>query len=1119
MFLLSFFIACGATGLYAQSNFLQTIALPQAKLVHHSSTKLLVTVTFKNLALPKALRKTAHKANVGISFDANMLPKKKVSLHAEDMPIYKAMRLLLGGTGLEATRSESRDVLIIQKKPVLKMVTVQQHAISGEVTDANTGDPMPGVNILVVGTTIGAFTDSTGHYNLDVPSLQDTLRFSFIGYQTKTAPIGGRTVIDVEMEAKTFSAQKLVIVGYGKQRKISLVGAQSSIQNSSLLQTSTGSLTNSLAGRLSGVVGVQRSGLPGSDASDIWIRGISSINNKGPLILVDGIKRPMNSLNPDDIKSITILKDASATAVYGARGANGVILVKTKRGSKGKPDIKVNYYEGITTLTKIPDMAGGVAYMRLANKARKTRGESPEFSKEKIKKTEDGANPLLYPNVNWVKTLFKPYGHNRQLNANVSGGSDVARYRMSLSWYNDRGLLRNIDTTGYNTSAIYNKYNLSSNLTVHISPTTKANLGVGGYLYDKQYPEAGVSNIFEHAMLTNPVSFPVMYPGGHVPSIANENPFGLATLRGYTDQFLSQLFTNIDLTQKLDIITPGLSIHGLFGFDTRNDNTVKRETNYNWYYVNPNRPLGVDGGYDYQVIKNLAQNFLTYSNSNGGSRKFYLQADVRYNRTFRGDNQVTGLFHYSQSDNQNSFAGNLVSSIPIRHQAFAGRITYSYKDRYFVEFDAGYTGSEEFAPGDKFGFFPSGGVAWVLSNEKFWKPMKNVFQYFKIRYSNGLVGASGLPGRRFAFITLFNTSADGYGYGKNNQFDRNNGINISEIGVNVHWATSHKQDLGIDLRTLNNNLSLTVDFFKEHRTGIFVPRGTLPNFVGLFHTPFGNFGVTENKGIDGKIRYNGHFSNDLSLSIRGNFTYNHAVIISEDQAPQPYPWLNHRGNSLLAQYGFVAEGYFKNEKEIKNHATQFGKVLPGDIKYKDLNGDDVINALDKKAIGRGNVPILTLGTGINLGYKAFSLSLFVQSQFGPDRYIHGRGIMPFFGGAGHGNILKVIQQSHWTVDNPEPNAKWPRLGYGTEDNTNNFKESSHWIKRINFVRLKLIEFGYSIPISFLKNTAFSHALIYFRGRNLLTFSNFHLWDPEIGTSNGARYPNTKVYSLGFQIKF
>ena len=1085
--------------------------------------------TAERISLESVLIQIQNNYNISFLYDPDILEGKYVhaSILKETDSLGYMLREALTRNGLTYSRESDRQYAImpmpgLQLGSLLSAMRVE--TVSGTVTDAESGETLPGVNIAVKGTTTGTSTGANGEYELSVPSLSDTLVFSFIGYQTQEVAIDGRTVIDIAMQSQTVSGDEVVVVGYGTQRKISLVGSQSSLANEEIaqLKVSSGSLSNSLAGRLSGVVGVQRSGLPGSDASDIWIRGISTFgpgNPSGPLILVDGIERPMNSLNPDDIESLTILKDASATAVYGTRGANGVILIETKEGQEGEPTINIDFYQGITQLTQIPEMADGPTYMRLANEASTTRGGNPIYTDEQIEHTINRTNPLLYPDVDWMDAIFNDFGQNRQLSASVSGGSATTQYFVSLSYYNEKGLLVNNDTTSYSTNTDFNKYNLQSNLTVNVTPSTKVNLGIGGYLEDRQYPEVGVEGIFDQAMDVSPVAYPIIYPRGLVPGRnpngGERNPYIEATNRGYSNQFNSQLFSNLEVTQELDMIVKGLSLKGLFGFDTNSEMTIRRGKRPNTYYINPANPYDADGSYNYALTYE-GSNSLGYSRDNGGDRQYYLQTSLNYRNDFGGKHQVSGLLVYNQTDEQRAFAGSFTESIPHREQSVAMRGTYSYDDRYFFEVNLGYSGSENFASENRFGFFPSAGVGWVISNEKFFEPFKGAINFLKVRYSDGYVGASGSGGRRFAYLTLVG-GARGYTYGLDRGAGRD-GIEITDYGVNVRWAESRIQDLGVEIRTLRDHLSLTVDFFKERRDGIFLRRSSIPNFVGLVSDPVGNVGVVENKGFDGQIQFNGQLGKDLLLGIQGQFTYNIDEIIENDQAPQPYPWMDQRGNNLLAIYGYEAVGLFESQEEINDHAQQFGTVLPGDIKYRDLNGDGVIDAYDRKKIGRGDVPYLTLGAGISLGYKAFDLQAFFQGQFGAEDQLAGLSIHPFSGGGGRGNLY-ANATDRWTEENPDPDAFYPRLAYGDALNTNNTQVSSFWTRKLDFVRMKEMEIGYTLPPSFTGNSAFSNIRIYFQGRNLLTFSDFDLWDPELNTSNGDSYPNTKVYAIGLDIQF
>jgi TonB-linked SusC/RagA family outer membrane protein len=1083
-----------------------------------------IDVAFEETDLEDALKVIANKSGLKLTFRGDVMVNKKITLRDGNISVSDALKTLLEGTSLDYRFSSQRH-LIIQRR-MLTETEITAEVITGIVTDEQSGKALPGVNILVKGTNIGASTNADGEFSLDAPSLTDTLVVSFIGYEKREIPIEGRTNIEISLIPETVTGDEMVVVGYGEQREISLIGSQSSIDDVQEIAQPSASLTTTLAGRLSGVVGVQRSGQPGENAADIWIRGVSTFggSDSNPLILVDGVERPMNSLNPQDIENITVLKDASATAVYGTRGANGVILVETKEGVEGEPSVDVGFYQGMTTLTKMPDLADGLTYMQLANEARTTRGESPLFSEEEIENTRSGTNPLLYPNVDWMDTIFKNYGQNRQANVNVSGGSSTAQYRVSLSYYNESGLFVNSDRTDYNTNSQFSKYNALANVNLEVTSSTTLDLGIRGILRDARYPGAAGNNpdnaIFSAAMDVPPVEYPIMYPGDRVPGQnANgnkRNPYVDVTQRGYTDLREIELFSNLELTQELDFLTEGLSVRGLFSFDTFNSNRIDRWKRLNTYFIDPTNPRNPDGSYRYNLTFE-GQPYLGYGSINAGNRKYYMEAAINYDRTFRESHDVTGLLLYNQSDFSNSFAGGFTGSLPERTQGASFRGTYSYDDRYFFEVNFGYTGSEDFAPENRYGLFPSAGVGWVLSNENFFEPLTNIFQYFKIRYSDGFVGAGEGGGRRFAYLTVLSQNAPGYTYGINRD-NGYSGINVTDYGTNVGWAESRKQDLGIEFRTFQDKLSVTFDVFKEHRDGIFLQRSSIPSFVGLENNPWGNLGVVENKGFDGSIEFNASINQDWSLGFRTNFSYNRDEILENDQAPQPYPWMDRRGDNILAQYGYIAEGLFESQEEINNHASQFGNVMPGDIKYKDLNDDGVINSFDQKKIGSGDVPYLTFGFALNSAFKAFDLGAFFQGQVGADRQISGTSIQPFWGDGGIGNLYQTATD-RWTEENPDPDAMYPRLAYGRAQNTNNHKVSSYWQRDIDFVRLKTLEVGYSLPASITGRVGMTNARFYARGLNLLTFSNFGLWDPELNTSNGGVYPNNRVYSIGFNLNF
>ena len=999
--------------------------------------------------------------------------------------------------------------------------------ITGIVKDSD-GVPLPGATVMEKNTNNGTVTDFDGNFSIKVASQNSTLVISYIGLKSSEFVVGTKTQIDIQLENDPQSLDEVVMVGYGTQKKISVVGAQSTIRTEELQQP-VANLGTMLAGRISGLTGVQRSGLPGFDGADLWIRGISTFGASGPLILVDGVERSLDNIDPRDISSFSILKDASATAVYGIRGANGVILIETKRGKIGKPEVSIDYNEGITAFTKVPKLADGITYMTLANEALTTRGQEPKFSQEYIDRTATNFDPLLYPNVDWMDAVFNDFGRNRKASVNVTGGAEDALYYVSLGYYDEKGLFITDGLETYDSDTKFKRYNFTSNLTVDITNTTKVNLGIQGYLSEGNYPNEGVGGIFSSALEVSPVEYPVLYPGGFVPGkSANgglRNPYADAARRGYQNINKNQLYSNLRINQELSFLTDGLSWTAMFAFDTYNEQNTRRGKRESTYFVDQNFPYTDDG----ELLLNetyTGQNYLGYDNSNGGNRRFYLETSFNYDHSF-GKHNTSGLLLFNRTDYVDAFAGNFTDAIPFRNEGLAIRGTYSYDDKYFFEVNAGYNGSENFAPKKRYGFFPSLAVGWILSNEEFFEPLSEHIDYFKLRYYDGKVGSSSGAGR-FAYLSRVEDGQNGYDFGVNRQYI--SGIRETYYGVDVTWAEARKQDLGIEVNALNNNLRVIVDFFKERTEGAFLQRGDVPNYIGLTSDPYGNLGIVENKGVDGSINY-GQSVNDLRLDFRSTFSYNRNKIIENGQPKQLYPWLDRIGTSLLANFGLVAERLYTLEDDTNGdgfispedgaeYPTQFGQIMPGDIKYKDLNSDGKIDSYDKQKIGEGDVPALTYGFGITAEYKGFDASIFFQGQTSSDRFIGGPGINPFIGGGGTGNLY-TASTDRWTVENNNPYATTPRLSYGESGigQNNNTQESTWWLRDIDFLRLKTAEIGYTLPKDLTGKLNINTTRFYIRGTNLLTFSKFKLWDPELNTRNGGSYPNISVVSIGLNVLF
>lgn len=1104
-----------------------------------------LSVSMSNSTLREVL-KTIEKSSQFVFFylDDAVNLERKVSIDSKNKNIEEILSELFEGTSC-TYRISDRQIFISGKAPASTEQQQNKRKISGRVTDIK-GEPLIGVNVTVDGDANGSITNMDGLYEIFVTKKSVVLKFTYIGFKTSEIRTNASTnIYDVTLEEQVNELEETVIVGYGTQRKISNIGAQSSMKMEDI-KTPSASLTTTLAGRLAGVVAVQRTGEPGKDAADIWIRGISTPNTSSPLVLVDGVERSFNDIDPEDIESLTTLKDASATAVYGVRGANGVILIKIKPGKVGKPTVSADYYESFTRFTKMVDLADGITYMNAANEAMRNDGIATKYTEDQIRNTIAGKDPYLYPNVDWLKEIFNDWGHNRRVNVNVRGGSEKVAYYASVSYFNETGMTvtdKNIDT--YDSKMKYSRYNFTTNLNIDVTPTTKVEIGAQGYLGEGNYPAISSADLYNAAMSISPVEYPKMFfvngeafvPGTSTNNNFN-NPYSQATRRGYDNLTKNQIYSNLRVTQDLDMLTKGLKLTAMYAFDVYNEIHVhqdRAESTYN--FLDTSVPYDMNGQPILQRIYE-GSNVLSYTQETSGNKKTYLEASLNYDRTFNDDHRVSALFLFNQQSKLLYPKGTLEDAIPYRMMGIAGRATYSWKDRYFAEFNIGYNGAENFSPKHRFGTFPAFGVGWVVSNEKFWQPLSKAVSFLKIRYTDGKVGNSEVSDRRFMYLDQMKENGDyGYKFGPNGT--KWSGYETVNMAVDLIWEESRKQDLGIDLKLFNDDLSIVFDLFKERRENILLKREhSIPSFLGYnTSAPYGNIGIIENKGFDGTIEYNKRINKDWVIALRGNVTFNKDKWIQGELPEQKYEWMNQYGHNINGVKGYVAEGLF-TQAEIddmarweslsdankaitpKPFASQFGTVKAGDIKYKDLNNDGQIDAYDQTYISRGDVPTTVYGFGFTVGWKDLSVGMMFQGVAGAERVLNGSSVNPFNGGGGSGNLYSNIGD-RWTEENPDQNAFYPRLSYGSEttSNINNFQKSTWWVRNMNFLRLKTLQISYNLPKPWVNKVHLKNAAVYVMGTNLFTLSRFKLWDPELNTDNGASYPNTTSYSVGINFTF
>lgn len=1076
------------------------------------------SIVFKDVSLIEALEQLQRQTGVPLAYKSATLPSKpSVNYSSANKQVKVVLQDLLSPYGLTY---ELKDGFVVLSKVALEKSATSARIIKqdgievrGTVSDT-TGLSLPGVSISVKGVpSTGTSTNLNGMYVLKVPTNSATLVFSLVGFRSKEVKVSRSGEFNVTLSESNEGLNEVVVVGYGTQKKISLIGAQSTIAVKDL-KVPVRNLRNALVGKLAGMIGVQPSGEPGYDNSRLWIRGIATLTNADPLVLVDGVERPMNDIEPEDIDNFSILKDASATAVYGVRGANGVILINTKRGQIGKPRISASYNQGVTAFVKLPEFVDGATFMEVGNEANTTRGKAPIYTQQQIDKTRSQEDPYLFPDVNWQKEIFKDFGQNKRANLNVNGGLENVQYYVSASYFNENGMFKTGGLKDYSASITLDRVNFNSNLVLKATPSTKIDIGISGNITDGNYPGEGTSTIFGAVMQATPVIFPARYPDGKIAGYTGGqllNPYEQLTQSGYVNNFTNRIQSNIRVTQDFNFWLPGLSFTTLFSFDAYNTHKISRGKTVDLW-----KAIGRDAAGDLifpTIPERIGNEFLGYSRSNSGNRQIYTESSLNYTQKF-GKHEVGAMLIYTQTDQSNAFASDFITSLPSRYHGVAGRTTYAFDNRYIAEFNFGYNGSETFAPDRRYGFFPSVGLGWIPSEEAFFNSVKEYVQLLKFRGSYGKVGNGNIGGRRFAYIATVDEDAIGYTFGKN--YDNGfGGRQIGEYATDVSWEIATKMNLGVDVHTFNSSLQLQVDFFKEKREKIFLRRNSTPYYLGELLAPYGNVGRMENRGVDASANYNKKI-NKWYIGFKGNFTYAANKIIDDDKPSYQYPWMQTVGNRIYQHKGYIAEKLFDSYAEISNSAFQTGDNRPGDIKYKDLNGDGTIDQYDATNIGYADYPEVTYGMGFTVGYKGFELGAFFQGVANYSIYLNGEGFQPFQQGGNRGNLLSVIND-RWTVENPRQDAFYPRLTY--ESGNMNFVKSSWWIKDASYVRLKTLEIAYNFPEKTFKRMGIKNVRLFGLGYNVMTFSSFKLWDVELGNGRGATYPNVKSYNIGLDVKF
>lgn len=1020
----------------------------------------------------------------------------------------------------------------------------QTKTVKGVIYEEETGEPMPGATVSVEGSTRGVMTDLDGSFELTGVKPTDKLKFECLGKETQVLQVGTMTNFVVKLKNAANELDEVTVVAFGKQRKESVIGSISTVDVKTLKVPSS-NLTTALAGNVAGVIAYQRTGEPGQDNADFFVRGITTFGaNTSPLILIDNIEltsTDLARLQPDDIESFSIMKDATATALYGARGANGVIFVTTKRGQEGPAKIFARVETSISAPTDVVELADAVTYMKSYNEAISTRDPLGElmYTYDKIEQTgKPGANRLIYPANDWYDMLFKDFATSYRANVSARGGGKVATYYVSGAYTEDTGVLKVDKRNSFNNNIDDKNYTLRSNVDINVTPTTKLAVRLTGNFRDYQGPLNGGSDVYRQVMHSDPVLFPAYYPVddehvgiqhimfGNYEDGSYINPYA-NLVKGYKNYQRSQMIAAVQLEQDLKFITKGLSFMTLFNLTRLSEFTVNRQFNPYWYRLD--RYDSYTGEYHVNRINENGTDYLTYSESGKTVKNtMYSETRLNYNRSF-GKHDVTGLLVFTASESLTANAGSLQLSLPSRNAGLSGRFTYGYDKRYFVEYNFGYNGSERFHKSHRWGFFPSAGLAWMMSNEKWFKPLTKVVSNLKLRYSYGLVGNDNIGSSSNRFYYLSEMSMNNSGLGAT--FGETRNVSYNGIGVvryaneAITWEKSYKSNYALELG-LFKKLDIIAEYFTEHRTDIFMQRADIPNTMGLQAAVYGNIGQARSKGIDIQADYKQAWASGLWASARANFTYSTGKYDVYEEPTYPESYRQHAGRSIRQTWGYIAERLFVDDEDAANSPSQaaFGSQYGGgDIKYTDVNGDGVITNADMVPIGYPTSPEIIYGFGVSLGHKGFDFSVFFQGLGRESFWIDATsaystkynkyGTAPF---VNNGQLLKAYSDSHWSEDNRDIYALYPR--YSAYENHNNTQVSTWWMRDGSFVRLKQMEFGYTLPQKLTNKIHIDNLRVYFQGNNLLCWSKFKLWDPELA-GEGFNYPIQRTFNIGVNVTF
>ena len=1101
-----------------------------------------LNLKFRNESLGSAIEQISRQANVRIIYSNDQVDtRRKVSADIQTSDIREALQAVLGDG--YAFKQENNYITILRVQPTPgsnTVTTVQQKksTVEGLLTDED-GNPLAGATVGIKGTTHGVTTDIDGRYILNDVAVGDIIEFRYIGMVTEERTYKGEKSINIRLLEASVGLDDVVIIGYGQQKKESVVSSMNTI-SAKELSMPTRSLSNNLAGQIAGVLAVQRTGEPGKDNSEFWIRGISSFaGGTSPLVLVDGVPRSMNDITVDEIESFSVLKDAAATAVYGAEGANGVVLITTKRGTVQKPTLDVRAEFSVAKPTRLPQTLGSYDYLSLYNEAVWETQNNPvnfnaPYSQDVLELYRTHADPDLYPDADFW-SLLQDFTHNERVTLNLRGGSERVKYFVSGAFYHENGIYDSQAIDQYDANIGLDRYNLRSNVDIAVTKTTDLSVDMSGQYMNQSYPGFTSDQIFGAIFEFAPHLFPLRFSDGRFSEPINYNgetgnPYNKLNESGYSKQWNAYIQTKLTLEQKLDFITKGLSLKLAGSFDADYYSTTKRTKTPTTYRL----ILNDAGEKEYIMVNEGQPNLTDHSNAGtGGEKRIYLEGSLNYKRVFNDVHDVSGLLLYMQKESQTQGSG-----LPYKKQSVVARVSYGYDNRYMVEGSFGLTGSENFAKGHRYGIFPAVGAAWYISNEKFMKPAEDIINKLKLRASFGLTGNDNIGSTRFPYRGSLNTGAPGYNLGFNvgaNGGGANNpGAGITENlfeAPYLSWEVEEKKNIGIDLGLFRGAVDLSFDWFKNDRRDILMQRKTVSSVAGFRTMPWQNYGKVTNKGLDGNVVIKQNIQN-VALTFRGNVTYARNKVVEFDEVTPRYEYQRYTGHSLNTPWLYVADGLYTNDDFVITDDPVTGRkvytlkdglpvpaagVAPGDIKYVDLSGDGKIDEYDR-TYNHGihsETPEWVYGFGLNVDYKGFYAGVFFQGV--GNASIDVSSVVPFT--YSNTRAVRTAALDHWSSRNPDnQNVLIPRLH--SENFSHNSFPSTWWYKSGNFIRLKNVEFGYVFDSKMLRKVAMKNARIYVQGNNLAVWDDIEMWDPELGSAGGgAKYPLNMTWTVGVEFSF